>query len=49
MKSSGLCSEEMQAFFVGCGEVGAEIVQSPFVKWAFPPVANGVHKNSSFF
>ena len=49
MKSSGLCSEETQAFFVGCGEVGAEIVQSPFIKWAFLPVTNGICKNSSFF
>ena len=49
MKSSGLCSEEMQAFIVGCGEVGAEIVLSPFIKWAFLPVVNGVCKKSSFF
>ena len=49
MKSSGLCSEEMQAFFVGCGEVIVEIVQSPFIKWAFLPVANGICEDSSFF
>ena len=49
MKSSSLCSEEMQVFFVGCGEVGAEIVRSPFIKWAFLPVTNGVCENSSFF
>ena len=49
MKSSGLCSEETQAFFVGCGEVGAETVQSPFIKWAFLPVMNGICEDSSFF
>ena len=48
-KSSGLCSEETQAFFVGCGEVGAETVQSPFIKWAFLPVMNGICEDSSFF
>ena len=48
MKSSILCSEEMQAFFLGCGEVGAEIVQSPFTKGVFLPVMNGICKDSSF-